>query len=196
MLSRVQSTCLAAGAILLLSGTIGPAQVKAAQDGIQLAQNDRRDSNRGGESRSSSGRETKMDRSSSREMSAGRSSNRELSSSRSSSRALRADRSSRHEISGSSRSRVSVSSQPRRERISSRTTTRTVVRHDRDRDHRWSWRHHHGSRSYAAVDFVILGPRVAYRTYGAGWCRGLHRGRHWDRRAGWHAGRHYGPFRC
>ena len=72
MLSRIKSSCLAAGAILLLAGTIGPMQAKAAQDGVQLAQNDRRDSNRGGESRSSSGRQMNVHRSSSREMSAGR----------------------------------------------------------------------------------------------------------------------------
>src|SRR6185436_127718 len=75
MLSRVKSSCLAAGAILLLSGAIGPAQVKAAQDGVQLAQNDRRDSNRG-ESRGSSGREMNANRSSNRVASSGRSSNR------------------------------------------------------------------------------------------------------------------------
>jgi hypothetical protein len=195
MLSRVKSSFLAAGAILLLSGTIGPAQVKAAQDGVQLAQNDRRDS-KSGESRSSSGRQMNVDRSSNRQVSAGRSSNREMSSNRSSNRELRADRSSRREISASNRTRVSVSSQPRRGRISSRTTTRTVVARNHHHDRNWSWRHRHGSHSYAAVDFVILGPRVHYAAYGSGWCRGLHRGRHWDRRSGWHAGRHYGPFRC
>jgi hypothetical protein len=194
MLSRVKSSCLAAGAILLLSGAIGPAQVKAAQDGVQLAQNDRRDSNRD-ESRGSSGREMNANRSSNRVASSGRSSNREMSSNRSSSRQVRADRSSRREISGSNRSRVSVSSQPRRERFSNRSRTRTVVSRDRHRDRSWAWRHR-GSHSFAQASFVILGPRVVYRSYGPGWCRGLHRGRHWDRRIGWHAGRHFGPFRC
>ena len=52
------------------------------------------------------------------------------------------------------------------------------------------------SRPSVSVGFAVLGPRVVYRAYGAGWCRGLHRGRHYDRRNGWHSGRHYGPFRC
>jgi hypothetical protein len=85
--------------------------------------------------------------------------------------------------------------------IKSSKTSRTVVRSDhnkrhvvvRDRDRRHVVVH---SRPSTSVAFVVLGPRVVYRAYGAGWCRGLHRGRHWDRRIGWHAGRHYGPFRC
>ena len=45
--------------------------------------------------------------------------------------------------------------------------------------------------------FVFLGgPRVIVRGYGPGWCRGLHRGRHWAPRIGWHAGTHRGLFRC
>jgi hypothetical protein len=34
------------------------------------------------------------------------------------------------------------------------------------------------------------------RGYGPGWCRGLHRGRHWAPRAGWHAATHRGLYRC
>ncbi|HET7680880.1 MAG TPA: hypothetical protein VFK79_12210 [Xanthobacteraceae bacterium] len=78
---------------------------------------------------------------------------------------------------------------------------RTVVRRDSDRRHvvvrdRDRRRVIVRSRPSTSVAFVVLGPRVVYRAYGAGWCRGLHRGRHWDRRIGWHAGRHWGPFRC
>lgn len=43
---------------------------------------------------------------------------------------------------------------------------------------------------------VVLGPRVVYRSYGSGWCRALHRGRHWAPRIGWHSGRHVGRVRC
>jgi hypothetical protein len=85
--------------------------------------------------------------------------------------------------------------------IKSKTSSRTVVRSDRDRrpefirdrDRRRVVIH---SRPSSSVAFVVLGPRVVYRAYGPGWCRGLHSGRHWARRIGWHAGRHYGPFRC
>src|SRR5688572_13799948 len=85
--------------------------------------------------------------------------------------------------------------------IKSNKSTRTVVRSDHNtrrvvvhnRDRRHVVVH---SRPSTSVAFVALGPRVVYSAYGAGWCRGLHRGRHWDRRVGWHAGRHYGPFRC
>jgi hypothetical protein len=68
-----------------------------------------------------------------------------------------------------------------------KNTTRKVIRRDRVVIH---------SRPSVSVGFAVLGPRVVYRAYGAGWCRGLHRGRHFDRRNGWHSGRHYGPFRC
>ena len=66
-------------------------------------------------------------------------------------------------------------------------TTRKVIRKDRVVIH---------SRPSVSVGFAVLGPRVVYRAYGSGWCRGLHRGRHYDRRNGWHSGKHYGPFRC
>jgi hypothetical protein len=173
MLSRLKASCLAAAAVLVLSGSVvSPTVAAPAQGNIQLAQNDQRDNNRGNETRRSSSNEVRSNRSSSREI---RSSNRD---------------------------RVSASSNRSRSNVSSRTVVRhdnnrsRVVVHDRDRDHRWSWRHHSGSRSYATTTFVVLGPRVHYAAYGAGWCRGLHRGRHFDRIHGWHAGKHYGPFRC
>jgi hypothetical protein len=186
MLSGLKASCLAAAAVLVLSGSVVSATVAApAQGNIQLAQNDQRDNNRGNETRRSSNREVKANRSSRNEVRSNRSSNREIRS--------------------SNRDRVSASSNRSRSNISSRTVVRhdtnrnrsRVVVRDRDRDHRWSWRHHGGSRSYSATTtFVVLGPRVHYAAYGAGWCRGLHRGRHWDRVHGWHSGRHYGPFRC
>lgn len=82
------------------------------------------------------------------------------------------------------------------------TTTRTIVRTDRPRERQVS-RSDRRDRSRVVirsrttyVPFVVLGPRVVYRSYGAGWCRGLHRGRHWAPRIGWHAGTHVGPVRC
>ena len=74
-----------------------------------------------------------------------------------------------------------------------RSGNRIVVRSHRGNDR---WRDARRSYGASTVAFVVLGPRVTYRSYGAGWCRGLHRGRHFDRRVGYHAGRHYGPFRC
>ncbi len=93
-----------------------------------------------------------------------------------------------------------------RQTVVKRTTKRTVVR-DRDNDRRrvvvrrdrdrgdYRWR---SGRSYAtsSVAFVVLGPRVVYRSYGSGWCRALHSGRHWAPRIGWHRGRHVGAVRC
>lgn len=85
---------------------------------------------------------------------------------------------------------------------------RHVVRHDihRDRRHvvvrRDNWRygygHGYGYGSYAAAPlaFVVLGPRVTYASYGSGYCRALHSGRHWATRIGWHRGRHVGAVRC
>lgn len=53
------------------------------------------------------------------------------------------------------------------------------------------------SRDRAVSGFVFLGgPRVVVRNYGAGWCRGLHRGRHYAPRVGMHGGTHRGLFRC
>lgn len=45
----------------------------------------------------------------------------------------------------------------------------------------------------ATTFFFMGGPRVVT---GGGWCRGLHRGRHFAPRVGWHAGQHRGLFRC
>lgn len=63
------------------------------------------------------------------------------------------------------------------------------------------WRNDRGYRAGrvwrgrpAASTFLFLGgPRVIARP---GWCRGLHRGRHWAPGIGYHAGRHRGLFRC
>jgi uncharacterized membrane protein YhiD involved in acid resistance len=81
------------------------------------------------------------------------------------------------------------------------TTTKTVVR--TDRDHARSDRRHVNTRvivrtrtTAVYVPFVVLGPSVAYASYGSGWCRGLHRGRHWAPGIGWHAGQHVGRVKC
>jgi hypothetical protein len=53
------------------------------------------------------------------------------------------------------------------------------------------------SRDRYATGFVFLGgPRIVERRYGGGWCRGLHRGRHFAPGIGWHGGKHRGLFRC
>jgi len=79
--------------------------------------------------------------------------------------------------------------------------TRYIQRGDRDwRRGDRNWRYRSGMRwrgPAAATGFVFLGgPRIVVRGYGAGWCRGLHRGYHWAPRLGWHRGTHRGLFRC
>jgi hypothetical protein len=81
-----------------------------------------------------------------------------------------------------------ASSDRSRHVISTRTTNRTVVHRDRRVVVR--------SHSSNSVAFVVLGPRAVYRSYGSGWCRALHSGRHWAPRIGWHRGRHVGAVRC
>jgi hypothetical protein len=56
--------------------------------------------------------------------------------------------------------------------------------------------HRGGSVSGSTVAFVTLGTPVVYKAYGAGWCRALHRGRHYAPGAGWHSGKHVGRVRC
>jgi hypothetical protein len=179
MLSRAKASYLAAAAsLVILSGVTLSSNIANAQSGIQPAQVEKRDAqdNRRSESRREQRRETSQSREArpSREVS----SNRE------------------------GRSGRDARSTRTREITTTRSSNRTVVRGDRDRRHvvrdRDRDRRHVivRSRPSSSVAFVVLGPRVVYRAYGAGWCRGLHRGRHWDRRIGWHAGRHYGPFRC
>jgi len=63
------------------------------------------------------------------------------------------------------------------------------------------YRHHPHNRfvvrsTAISVPYVVLGAPVVYRAYGAGWCRALHRGRHWSPGIGWHAGQHVGRVRC
>jgi hypothetical protein len=50
------------------------------------------------------------------------------------------------------------------------------------------------SRDRYASGFVVLGGRR--HVVRPGWCRGLHRGRHWAPGIGWHRGTHRGLFRC
>ena len=191
MLSRAKASYLAAAAsLVILSGVTLSSNIASAQSGIQLAQVEKRDAqdNRRSESRREQRRETSQSRearpsrevSSNREGRSGRDARstrtREITTTRSSNRTVvRGDRDRRHVVRDRDRDR------------------RRVIVRDRDRDRRHVIVR---SRPSSSVAFVVLGPRVVYRAYGAGWCRGLHRGRHWDRRIGWHAGRHYGPFRC
>ena len=81
-----------------------------------------------------------------------------------------------------------VSSDRSRHVTSTRTVNRTVVHRDRRVVVR--------SQPSSSVAFVVLGPRVVYRSYGSGWCLALHNGRHWAPRIGWHRGRHVGAVRC
>lgn len=93
-----------------------------------------------------------------------------------------------------SRDRTSTQTTTRRGTDSNRTRVTTRDRDwNRDNNHdRWRG---HGHDSYAAT-FVVLGPRVVYRSYGSGWCRALHNGRHYAPHVGWHRGKHVGAVRC
>lgn len=63
--------------------------------------------------------------------------------------------------------------------------------------HNYYYPRHRYRHSYSYSPFLFLGgPRYYVRSYGPGWCRGLHRGRHWAPRIGWHSGLHRGLFRC
>jgi hypothetical protein len=179
MLSRNKYAQLAAAAALtvLLGANASPTPA-SAQAGIQHRQADQKHMQRSGRA----------------DMDSSTTARAQAQTDQNTQRSRRGDarRSSSRNVS-SDRARETVRSNRPRQNVSSRTTTtRTVVRH-RDGDRR---RVIVRSRPSTSVAFVVLGPRVAYRAYGAGWCRGLHRGRHWDRRVGWHAGRHFGPFRC
>lgn len=78
---------------------------------------------------------------------------------------------------------------------------RDMRRGDRNWRNDRGWRDHRGYRAGrvwrgrpAASTFLFLGgPRIIARP---GWCRGLHRGRHWAPGIGYHSGRHRGLFRC
>ena len=78
-----------------------------------------------------------------------------------------------------------------------KTTVRTkTVVHTRP-----AYRHHDRDRvavrsTALYVPYVVIGRAVVYRSYGRGWCRALHKGRHWAPSAGWHSGRHVGRVRC
>jgi hypothetical protein len=187
MLSRSKCAQLAAvAALTVLFGANASPTPASAQAGIQLAQADQKNMQKSGKAdmrlSTTARAQAQVDQKNTKK-------SRKGDAWHSSSRNVSSDR-SRHNVS-SDRKRDSVSSDRKRHTVSSRTSSRTVVRRDHDR-RRVTVR----SRSSTSVAFVVLGPRVVYRAYGAGWCRGLHRGRHYDRRNGWHAGRHYGPFRC
>jgi Ni/Co efflux regulator RcnB len=100
--------------------------------------------------------------------------------------------------------RTTVKRAPHHTTRHSTVTRRTTTRHTTVRSgHRYSnnYRYRNGHRYYRSrpstvVGFTVLGPRAVYRSYGTGWCRALHNGRHWAPRIGWHSGRHVGAVRC
>jgi hypothetical protein len=89
-----------------------------------------------------------------------------------------------------------------RKKVTTRTTTRTAASNNRSNTRVVvrSGNYNRGvvTRSYAtnSVAFVVHGPRAVYASYGSGWCRALHSGRHWAPRVGNHRGRHVGAVRC
>ena len=111
------------------------------------------------------------------------------------------------------RERATAPVQQREQRVITRereTAPRATIRRNERRDYtvpryeqrevtrtRPSVRYRERDRTRAEPGFVFLGgPRIIVRSYGYGWCRGLHRGRHWAPRIGWHTATHRGLFRC
>jgi hypothetical protein len=179
MLSRSKYAQLAAvAALTVLFGANASTTTASAQAGIQLAQADTKDmqKSRKGDVRSSTNARMQADRSDRKQNVQRSSSTRNVMTQREPTRAFAQDH--------------------RKKKTVTKTTTRkVVVRRDHNRRvirDRVVIR----SSPSTSVGFVVLGPRVVYRAYGSGWCRGLHRGRHWVPRIGWHAGRHFGAFRC
>jgi hypothetical protein len=173
MLSRTKCVQLAAvAALTVLFGANATMSTASAQAGVKVAQADKKQDAKPAATRSST-RVTTTHRTPSR-------------------------------ASNNTRSRQSVSTRPTNRTVVHHRDNdrRTVVRHrDNDRRtvvrHRGNDRHYYGrSHSSSTVAFVVLGPRVVYRSYGSGWCRALHSGRHWAPRIGWHRGRHVGAVRC
>jgi hypothetical protein len=179
MLSRSKYFQLAAvAALTVVFGANASPTPASAQAGIQLAQADQKSMQKShkGDVRSSTNARLQANKSDRKQGAQRSSGTRNVITQRESTRAFAKEHS-------------------KKKKVTTRTTTRKVVVRDHNRRvvrNRVVVR----SSPSASVGFVVLGPRVAYRAYGSGWCRGLHRGRHWDRRVGWHAGRHYGPFRC
>jgi hypothetical protein len=73
-----------------------------------------------------------------------------------------------------------------------RHVNRHVHRHHRHHDHDGFV----GFSTSLYVPFAVLGTPVVYAAYGPGYCRVLHRGRHWAPGIGWHSGKHVGRVRC
>jgi len=173
MLSKTRYTQLAAiAALTVLFGANASMTTARAQTGMQPAQTDKKEmkDSQKGDVKSSSG--------------ARRQAQSEQKSSKDEMR-----RSKRQSTSSGESTRVKVRSDRHKETVGEKTKTRTVIKH-RDSDRRVVVFH---SRPRTTVTFVVLGPRRHYRP---GWCRGLHRGTHWAPGIGWHAGRHFGRFRC
>ena len=174
MLSRNKFAQLAAvAALTVLFGANASMTNANAQAGIQADQKNMQHSRKGDvRSSSTSARaqaQTEQNTKKSRKSDTQRSSSRKVSSDR-------------------SRHTTTTRTTTPRHATSTRTTNRTVVHRDR--------RVVVHSQASSSVGFVVLGPRVVYSSYGSGWCRALHNGRHWAPRIGWHRGRHVGAVRC
>ena len=96
--------------------------------------------------------------------------------------------------------RTSTRSNDGNRSVSRHTTVRTgsngTVRNTHTSNRNWDRNHRRYYRGRSTVAFVVPGPRATYRSYGSGWCRALHSGRHYAPRIGWHGGRHVGAVRC
>jgi hypothetical protein len=93
-------------------------------------------------------------------------------------------------VTNGNRKKVTTRTTTRRGASNNRSNTRVVVRNGTH--NRVVTR----SSAPSSVAFVVYGPRAAYASYGSGWCRALHGGRHWAPRVGYHRGRHVGAVRC
>jgi hypothetical protein len=188
MLTRVKQIQLAAVAALAVmftaNASLSPANAQKAdlKVGQTEKQGSRGSSNDGMKGSSNSDRGSmKGSSNNDRAMTTQRSSNdRGMTSQRSSTRVVRSNDGDRS--------------------VSRRTTVRTgnnnTVRATHTSNRNWDRRHHRYYRGRSTIAFVVLGPRAVYRSYGSGWCRALHSGRHYAPRIGWHGGRHVGAVRC
>lgn len=194
MLSRVKQVQLAAVAALAVmfttNASLNPAN--AQKTGLQVAQVEKPDTKGTSSSDRGSGKAGNSG--------AGRTSGSDgMKGSSSNDRGMTSQRSTRSNDGDRSTRRTTV-------RSGNDTTVRTRSGGSRDytnnrssRDYsnnRSNRRVYYRGRSSTTVAFVVLGPRVVYRSYGSGWCRALHSGRHFAPRIGWHRGRHVGAVRC
>lgn len=192
MLSRVKQVQLAAVAALAVmftaNASLTPANAQKA--GLQIAQVEKQDSKGSSSSDRGSGRagESGAGRTSGNDGMRGSSNNDRGMASQRSTRSNDGDRSVNRRT-GSSGSRDYSNNRSSRDYSNNRSSRN----YSNNRSNR---RVYYRGRSPNTVAFVVLGPRVVYRSYGSGWCRALHSGRHYAPRIGWHRGRHVGAVRC